>query len=102
MATLLRLAARLARWAESAPENFGHLHLLAAAEVARVSGRPGDAMEHYEAAIDAAGQQASPRHRALATSCTVASGWVAGSPALRPISWPRLASGTSRGVPRPR
>ncbi len=64
-ATLDRLEARLARWAESAPENFGHLHLLASAEIARVRQRPGDAVTLYDAALEAVAAQESPRHRAL-------------------------------------
>ncbi|MGH7516285.1 MAG: sigma 54-interacting transcriptional regulator [Gemmatimonadales bacterium] len=60
-----RLEARLARWAESAPENFGHLHLLASAEIARVRQRPGDAVTLYDAALEAVAAQESPRHRAL-------------------------------------
>ena len=55
-ATLERLMARLARWTKSAPDNFEHLHLLTAAEVARVSDRPGEAMERYEAAIEEIGR----------------------------------------------
>jgi PAS domain S-box-containing protein len=64
-AKLDSLLARLARWAESAPENFGHLHLVAAAEVARVRQHPGEAMTLYDAALDAVAGQESPRHRAL-------------------------------------
>ncbi len=59
------LEARLARWAESAPENFRHLQLLASAEIARVRHRPGDAMTCYEDALEAVATQESPRHRAL-------------------------------------
>ncbi len=59
------LEARLARWAKSAPENFGHLHLLASAEIARVRQRPGDAVTLYDAALEAVATQESPRHRAL-------------------------------------
>jgi PAS domain S-box-containing protein len=59
------LEARLARWAESAPENFGHVHLLASAEIARVRQRPGDAVTRYDAALEAVARQESPRHRAL-------------------------------------
>jgi PAS domain S-box-containing protein len=59
------LQARLARWAASAPQNFAHLHLLVSAEVARVRGRPGEAVTLYDAALEAAAGQESPRHRAL-------------------------------------
>ncbi len=64
-AKLDALAARLARWAESAPDNFRHLHLLAGAEIARVRQRPGDAIGMYDAALEAVAGQESPRHRAL-------------------------------------
>jgi predicted ATPase/transcriptional regulator with GAF, ATPase, and Fis domain len=59
------LAGRLAVWAENSPENFAHLHRLAAAEIARVRERSAEAFEHYEAALEHAQGQASPRHRAL-------------------------------------
>jgi len=62
---LAGIEARLGRWAESAPDNFRHLHLLVSAERARVQDRIGDAVQLYEAALEAAGTQASPRHRAL-------------------------------------
>ncbi len=64
-AKLDALEARLARWVASAPANFAHLHLLVSAEIARVRQRPGDAMVLYDAALEAAAQQESPRHRAL-------------------------------------
>jgi predicted ATPase/transcriptional regulator with GAF, ATPase, and Fis domain len=65
-AKLDALELRLRRWAASAPENFAHFHELVAAEIARVRNRPGEAMERYEAAIESAERQPSPRHRALA------------------------------------
>jgi PAS domain S-box-containing protein len=64
-AKLRQLEGRLLRWAESAPDNFRHLHLLVSAEIARAYGRPGDAVAAYEAALEAVGGQDSPRHRAL-------------------------------------
>ena len=64
-AKLKELARRLAVWAENSPENFRHLHLLAGAEIARVAGNPALAFEGYEAALEEAQKQASPRHRAL-------------------------------------
>ena len=60
------LAARLKCWADNAPENFGHFHLLASAEIARVRSRAAEAVTLYEAAIDDAVRLDSPRHRALA------------------------------------
>jgi predicted ATPase/transcriptional regulator with GAF, ATPase, and Fis domain/tRNA A-37 threonylcarbamoyl transferase component Bud32 len=60
-----QLANRLALWADNAPENFRHLYLLASAEIARVRGQAAPAFERYEAALEEAQTQASPRHRAL-------------------------------------
>ncbi|HEU5039187.1 MAG TPA: serine/threonine-protein kinase PknK, partial [Gemmatimonadales bacterium] len=59
------LAGRLRLWAENAAANFAHLHRLVEAEIARVRGRSAEAFEHYEAALDHAQRQTSPRHRAL-------------------------------------
>jgi predicted ATPase/transcriptional regulator with GAF, ATPase, and Fis domain/tRNA A-37 threonylcarbamoyl transferase component Bud32 len=64
-AKLDELAGRLRVWAENAPENFRHLYLLASAEIARVRGRVAEAFGHYEAALEEAQKQVSPRHRAL-------------------------------------
>jgi transcriptional regulator with GAF, ATPase, and Fis domain len=64
-AKLDQLSARFRTWAANAPENFRHLHLLAAAEIARVRGETGRAFEHYEAALAEAEKQPSPRYRAL-------------------------------------
>ena len=58
---------RLARWAENAPDNFAAQHLLVAAERARAQGRAADAIERYEAAIEAGARRACPRERALAS-----------------------------------
>jgi predicted ATPase/transcriptional regulator with GAF, ATPase, and Fis domain len=60
------VTARLRLWAENAPDNYAHLHHLAAAELARVRGHTSEAFEHYEAALSHAQRQTSPRHRALA------------------------------------
>jgi predicted ATPase/transcriptional regulator with GAF, ATPase, and Fis domain/tRNA A-37 threonylcarbamoyl transferase component Bud32 len=65
-AKLDQLAGRLRIWADNAPENFGHLYHLAAAEIARVREQSPDAFGHYEAALQAAELQPSPRYRALA------------------------------------
>src|SRR6185312_13317896 len=59
------LLARLRTWAENAPENFGHLYELAAAELARARGQGAAAFDHFEAALALAQQQPSPRYRAL-------------------------------------
>ncbi|MBU1568138.1 MAG: AAA family ATPase [Proteobacteria bacterium] len=46
--------ARLRIWADNCPENYGHKYLLAAAELARIDGRPVDAMQLYDNAVEAA------------------------------------------------
>ena len=66
-ATLDAAVERLARWAGHAPDNFAAHHLIVTAELARVRGRPAEAIEHYEAALAAARHQVCPRERALAS-----------------------------------
>ena len=58
--------AKLATWATHCPENFGHRHVLLAAEVARVDGRTADAMRLYEEAARSAHEHRSVHHEALA------------------------------------
>jgi len=65
-AKLDQLEGRLRRWAEHAPENFALFHRLVGAEIARVRDRPGDAVAGYEAALQLAAAQPTPRYRALA------------------------------------
>jgi PAS domain S-box-containing protein len=57
---------RIARWAESAPENFGHRHALVAAELARIQGRYADAMPLYEQAVRKAREQGFVQYESLA------------------------------------
>jgi PAS domain S-box-containing protein len=57
---------RIARWAESAPENFGHRHALVAAELARIQGRYADAMPLYEQAASKARDQGFVHYEGLA------------------------------------
>ena len=57
---------RLARWADSAPENFAHWRLLVEAEVARIEGRRDDALELYDQAIELAGENGYLNDEALA------------------------------------
>ena len=45
---------RLRIWADNCPENFEHKYLLAAAELARIDGRPVEAMRLYDQAVEAA------------------------------------------------
>lgn len=49
-----QLMRRLRIWADNCPENFEHKYLLAAAELARIDGRPADAMQLYDRAVQAA------------------------------------------------
>ncbi len=64
-AKLDQLAERFRIWADNAPENFRHRYLLILAEIARVRGQAGEAFAGYEAALEEAQKQPSPRHRAL-------------------------------------
>jgi PAS domain S-box-containing protein len=49
-----RMIGRLRIWADNCPENFEHKYLLAAAELARIDGRPVEAMQLYDKAVEAA------------------------------------------------
>ncbi len=49
-----RIMDRLRVWSETCPENFEHKYRLAAAELARLEGRPVEAMGLYDQAVDAA------------------------------------------------
>ncbi len=57
---------RLQHWANSAPHNFTHQHLLAKAELMRLEGRRDAALELYDQAIEAAGKSAFLHDEALA------------------------------------
>jgi signal transduction histidine kinase len=57
---------KLAAWAASCPETFGHEHDLLRAEKARLDGDPGAAMTLYDQAIDSAAAQELTHHQALA------------------------------------
>ncbi|WP_437489910.1 AAA family ATPase [Sorangium sp. So ce1014] len=59
--------AKLARWAESCPENYRHKHLLVGAERSRLSGDELTSMARYEEAIEAAQQSGFTRDEALAS-----------------------------------
>ncbi|MCA1732232.1 MAG: PAS domain S-box protein, partial [Acidobacteria bacterium] len=48
------LIGRIRIWADNCPDNFEHKYFLAAAELARIDGRPIEAMQFYDKAIDAA------------------------------------------------
>ncbi|EEG06841.1 EAL domain-containing protein [Pseudogulbenkiania ferrooxidans] len=53
-------------WAEHAPANFLHQHLLVQAEMGRLADRPVEAMELYDRAIEAAGSRGFMQYEALA------------------------------------
>lgn len=58
--------AELAFQSRHCPENFQHRHLLVQAELARFEGRDGDAMRHYEEAIESARKGGFTQTEALA------------------------------------
>ncbi|MFZ2654252.1 MAG: AAA family ATPase [Victivallales bacterium] len=49
-----QMMTRLRIWADNCPDNFEHKYLLASAELARIDGRPVEAMQLYDEAVDAA------------------------------------------------
>jgi PAS domain S-box-containing protein len=53
-AELDQMLSQLRIWADNCPENFEHKYLLAAAELARIDGRPVAAMSLYDQAVEAA------------------------------------------------
>ena len=57
---------RIRRWAENCPENFRHLQYLMEAEWHAVTGQASLAMEYFDAAIDAAGENGFRRDEAMA------------------------------------
>ncbi|HIK09355.1 MAG TPA: AAA family ATPase [Oscillatoriaceae cyanobacterium M33_DOE_052] len=57
---------RLKIWADSCPENFAHKYLLVAAEMARISGELAAAIDLYDRAILAAGENEFIHNEALA------------------------------------
>ena len=69
-AALRRLLAehrdQLRRWAESAPANFEDRSALVEAEIARIEGRPLEAMEFYEQAVRSATKHGFVHQRAIA------------------------------------
>jgi PAS domain S-box-containing protein len=52
-------------WADSCPANFAHKHRLISAEIARVSGRPQEAMELFEQAIKLARENGFVQNEAI-------------------------------------
>jgi predicted ATPase/signal transduction histidine kinase len=57
---------KLAGWMENCPDNFQHRHVLVAAEVARLTGRPQDAASLYDQSIEAARRERSIKDEAIA------------------------------------
>ena len=57
--------AQLGLWAKNSPENYGHKHLLVAAELARLQGRVNEAAALYDQAITAAGRERFLQDEAL-------------------------------------
>jgi predicted ATPase/GAF domain-containing protein len=60
------LAAAMERWGESCPANYAHKYHLMTAELRRVSGRPSEARDHYDLAIDLARDSQYLHEEALA------------------------------------
>jgi signal transduction histidine kinase len=57
---------QLDAWAERCPDNFRHKHALVAAEVARLEGRPSDAIDLYDRAVEGAARGGFTQDEALA------------------------------------
>jgi PAS domain S-box-containing protein len=66
LASLREHEQKLAEWARTCPENFGNKHALVAAELARIEGRPLDAMRLYEEAARSARENGYVQNEALA------------------------------------
>ncbi|HRI64907.1 MAG TPA: AAA family ATPase [Polyangium sp.] len=65
LAQLRESADKLRRYAADNPANFAHMHALAEAEIARLTGSP-EAIDHYDRAIDTAREHGFPQDEALA------------------------------------
>ncbi|MCG8316550.1 MAG: diguanylate cyclase [Pseudomonadales bacterium] len=93
--TLKRLQddhARMQRWADNCPENFRHLQYLMEAELHRLAGRDGAALERFDVAIDTARESGFLRDEA--TACERAARH------LLQRGWRRAAEGYLRGAHR--
>ncbi|WP_434427068.1 AAA family ATPase [Nannocystis pusilla] len=66
LAVLARHEAKLAEWAASCPQNFGHKHALISAEIARLEGRERDALQCYDRAIKGAREHGFVQNLAIA------------------------------------
>jgi PAS domain S-box-containing protein len=67
---LLKHHRQLTLWAENCPENFENRAALVGAEIARIEGRPLDAMDLYEQAIRSAHSNGFIQNEALASELT--------------------------------
>lgn len=74
--------AQLTRWAANCPENFADKVAIAAAEIARASGRATDAMGLYERGIDAARASGHLPYEALAVELAARFYLAAGAPSV--------------------
>nr|WP_240807831.1 AAA family ATPase [Polyangium spumosum] len=63
---LVRYRDKLSSLAEACPENTAHRHALVAAEIARLEGRPSEAIDAYEQAIALAGKHGFAQDEAIA------------------------------------
>ncbi len=66
---VLRNQKKMAKWAAHAPANFLHKYQLVEAELARIKGRPKDAISSYKKAIQAARENEYTQEAALACEC---------------------------------
>ncbi|MCY1005073.1 trifunctional serine/threonine-protein kinase/ATP-binding protein/sensor histidine kinase [Nannocystis pusilla] len=66
LVVLARHEAKLAEWAASCPQNFGHKHALVSAEIARLEGRERDALQCYDRAIRGAREHGFVQNQAIA------------------------------------
>jgi len=88
-----RLTADLAQmtsWADHCPDNFLHLQHIMEGELARIGGHPMEALDHFEAAINAARKSEFRRDEALANELPARM--------LSAIGRPRAAEGYARAA----
>ena len=57
---------KLKLWADNCPQNYHNRYVLVLAEIARIEGRPAEAMDLYEEAIRSARDNGFIQHEALA------------------------------------
>ena len=67
--TIVTLYSRFKKWAEHCAENFQHLLELIEAELARIKGDPGRAMDYYDRAVASATRNGFPLMVGLANEC---------------------------------